>query len=101
MGRSAVVGTAVLAALILVLLAVLWSVQRRLIYFPDDAPVPLAGTVLPGARDVPLHTRDGLELGGWLVPPSRGDRHMTVLIANGNAGSRVGRAPLAEALARH
>jgi fermentation-respiration switch protein FrsA (DUF1100 family) len=101
MGRSVVVSAAVVATLILILLAVLWFFQRRLIYFPEAASVPAAGTVLPGARDVTLDTRDGLELGGWLVPPSRGDREMTVLIANGNAGSRVGRAPLAEALARH
>jgi uncharacterized protein len=98
-GRSVVVSTAVVAALILLLLAMLWLFQRRLIYFPDSTSVPPANAVLPGARDVTLHTRDGLELGGWLVPPSKRDRGMTVLVANGNAGDRADRAPLAEALA--
>ncbi|MCK5754358.1 MAG: alpha/beta hydrolase, partial [Mycobacterium sp.] len=43
------------------LLGLLWSQQRRLIYFPSDGPVPPAATVLSGARDVVLRTADGLE----------------------------------------
>jgi uncharacterized protein len=73
--------------------------QRRLIYFPSRAPVPLAGRALAGGADVTLKTSDGLELGGWLVPPRGADRGVTVLVANGNAGDRSMRAPLAAALA--
>ena len=74
--------------------------QRRLIYFPSRVPVPRAGTVLAGARDVTLVTADGLRLGAWLVPPGGADRGIAVLVANGNAGDRSMRAPLGAALAR-
>lgn len=97
--RAAVV--LVTLAGVLVLLA--WGFQRQLIYHPVAAAVPPADSVLPGARDVELRTADGLVLGAWLVP-ARGidrdrDRAVTVLVANGNAGDRSGRAPLARALA--
>jgi fermentation-respiration switch protein FrsA (DUF1100 family) len=78
----------------------LFAFQRRLIYFPSRAPVPLAAEVIAGARDVTLKTGDDLELGGWLVPARGSDRGLTVLVANGNAGDRSMRAPLAAMLAR-
>lgn len=78
------------------LLGLLWVFQRRLIYLPDPAPVPPAGQVVPGAREVTLTTADGLRLGAWYVP---GDHPVTVLVAGGNAGNRLHRAPLARALA--
>jgi fermentation-respiration switch protein FrsA (DUF1100 family) len=94
------------AALIVVLLVTLvvaaaWLLQRRLIYFPDRSAPPPASQVLAGAQDVTLHTVDGLALGAWLVPPppATADRHLAVLVAPGNAGNRLTRAPLAEALA--
>jgi len=55
--------------------------------------------VIAGARDVSLRTADELELGAWLVPASDPDRGVAVLVANGNAGDRSMRAPLAAALA--
>jgi len=80
------------------LVALLWSQQRRLIYFPTRGPVPPAATVLPGAQDVVLETSDGLRLGAWYLPaPGRGP---AVLVCNGNGGNRTGRAPLAAALHR-
>jgi pimeloyl-ACP methyl ester carboxylesterase len=79
------------------LVGVLWAVQRRLVYFPDDAPVPAAADALPGGRDVTLTTADGLRLGAWWVPPPTADA-ATVLVAAGNGGSRTLRAPLARAL---
>jgi pimeloyl-ACP methyl ester carboxylesterase len=81
------------------LLTLVWGLQRRFVYFPDSSPVPSAETVIPGARDMELHTEDGLTLGAWLVPPRSGDRDLTVLVANGNGGDRSLRAPLARALA--
>ncbi|MBO0844706.1 MAG: alpha/beta fold hydrolase [Nocardioides sp.] len=77
--------------------------QRQLIYFPDASPVPPAGDVIAAARDVTLHTDDGVELGAWFVPPAAtptGDRGMAVLVAPGNGGNRAGRAGLAEELRR-
>jgi uncharacterized protein len=99
-GRLVVRG--VLAVLLVVVLVVglLWLAQRRLIYFPDRARVPAAAALLAGGRDVVLDTSDGLRLGAWLVEPVGTGRDMAVLIAPGNAGSRVDRAPLARALAR-
>ncbi|HEY3016387.1 MAG TPA: alpha/beta hydrolase [Nocardioides sp.] len=95
MVRAVVVGSAV----VVLLLALLWGLQRHLIYFPDADAVPPAAAVVPGARDVVLETDDGLRLGGWLVPAAEPDRDVAVLVANGNAGNRAARAPLARALA--
>ncbi|AQZ70805.1 alpha/beta hydrolase [[Actinomadura] parvosata subsp. kistnae] len=98
----------VVAAVLLLLLGLLWVFQRRLIYLPDTAPVPPAATVIPGARDITLTTRDGLKLTAWYVPAAppgdlpnetSGDRAVTVLVTGGNAGNRLHRAPLARALA--
>jgi uncharacterized protein len=80
------------------LTGLLWLFQRHLIYLPDSDPVPPAGEVIEGARDVWLTTDDGLRLGAWHLP---GERDVTVLVAGGNAGNRLHRAPLARALAAH
>lgn len=77
------------------ILAALWGAQRRLIYFPDAAAPP----PVPGAREVRLRTADGLELGASFVPAREPGPGVTVLVANGNAGNRFARAPLAAALA--
>ena len=77
----------------------LWALQRQLIYFPDATQVPPAADVIAGARDVTLHTSDGLELGAWFVPAAGpDDTGMAVLFAPGNGGNREGRAMFAEAL---
>jgi len=93
--RAALVVTAV----VVLLLALVWGFQRRLIYLPATAPVPPAAELLDTARDVVLETSDGLSLGAWYLPAREPDRRMAVLVANGNAGNRVARAPLARALA--
>lgn len=90
----------VVVALVALFLLLIWGFQRRLIYLPSSVSVPPADEVLDGAREVTLQTADGLELGAWLVPARGRDRGMTVLVANGNAGDRSLRAPLAEALSR-
>ncbi|MET0235789.1 MAG: alpha/beta fold hydrolase [Kibdelosporangium sp.] len=89
-----------IVAVLVLLFAAVWLFQRKLIYLPDSTPVPPAGEVLPGASDVRLRTSDGLELGAWLVPPAQPGPRALVLVANGNAGNRVSRAPLAAALSR-
>lgn len=89
----------IVSGVVVLLLALVWGFQRRLIYLPTTAPVPSAGTVIPGARDVELRTSDGLVLGAWLVPAKEPGRSITVLVASGNAGDRSLRAPLAQALA--
>lgn len=88
----------IVAVVVILLLVAIWSVQRRLIYFPSTETLPPAGSVVPGAQDVVLQTSDGLKLGAWFVPAAGADRGVTVLVANGNAGDRSGRGPLARAL---
>ncbi|MCR6484979.1 lysophospholipase [Amycolatopsis sp. OK19-0408] len=88
----------VVAVVVLVVLALAWVFQRRLIYLPDTTTVPPAAEVLPGGEDVRLRTSDGLDLGAWFVAPPGAPA--AVLVANGNAGNRAGRAPLAAKLAR-
>lgn len=83
----------------LVALAVLWWAQRSLMYFPSGGPVPRAAQAIAGAEDVELDTRDGLRLGAWFVPGHGTPPRPAVLVANGNAGDRSDRAPLATALA--
>lgn len=89
----------ILGVVVVAVLGLLWTLQRQLIYFPDSGPLLRAEQVLPGARDLAIRTEDGLRLGAWLVPPVGPDRGVAVLVANGNAGNRSARAPLARALA--
>ncbi|MGH8874050.1 MAG: alpha/beta hydrolase [Acidimicrobiia bacterium] len=85
---------AVAALVIALLLGLLWAAQRRFIYLPGR-DVPSVDGLLPGAESIRFTTEDGLELAGWFVPGS-GD--VSVLVANGNAGTRADRASLARAL---
>ncbi|MEU4564693.1 alpha/beta fold hydrolase [Actinoplanes sp. NPDC023936] len=82
---------------VLIVVLVIWSLQRKLIYFPDRSAPPLAA----GASAVTLRTDDGLRLEAWLVKPPLGtrERPLSVLVAHGNAGHRASRMPLASALA--
>lgn len=90
-----------LALLVGTVVAILWTLQRQLIYFPNTSAVPSATEVIDGAQDVVLHTADGLELGAWFVPADpASDTGMAVLVAPGNGGNREGRAGLAEHLSR-
>jgi fermentation-respiration switch protein FrsA (DUF1100 family) len=89
----------VAVAVVVLLVAVVWLAQRRLIYLPATGPVAPAHTVIRGAEDVELRTGDGLVLDAWLVPAEEPRRNIAVLVANGNAGDRSVRAPLARALA--
>ena len=93
------IGAGVVLLAAVALLALLWSAQRGLLYFPDDRTVPQASSLLAGGEDVAFPTEDGLRLGGWLVP-ARGPAVAAVLVCNGNAGNRADRASLAAALAR-
>lgn len=99
MGTALRVGVAVVALLLLVVVALAWVFQRRLVYLPFDAPDATASAVLAGGRDVLLHTEDGLELTAWWSPATGPARKVTVLVAPGNGGSRALRVPLARALA--
>ena len=88
----------VVMAVVLFVVLFCWAFQRRLIYLPSSGTLPSAATMLTGARDVQLTTTDGLRLGAWYVPARGEAGTFTVLVANGNAGDRSMRAPLARAL---
>lgn len=80
------------------LMGLLWSQQRRLVYFPSPGPVPPAATVARNGQDVVIETDDGIRLDAWYFPVD-GDGP-AVLVLPGNAGDRSTRAPLAVALNR-
>lgn len=84
-----------------VLLASIWTMQRRFIYFPTgDVPTPHE-IGLAGVEAVTFDTSDGLTLSGWFFEASGPLPRVTVLVFNGNAGNRAYRCPLAAALQRH
>src|SRR5439155_7228662 len=98
MARGHVLTVVWLVLAAVVLFAVIWLFQRRLIYFPQPQDVPPIATILPGAEDITFETADGLRLSGWFAPVAATDPQATVLVFNGNAGDRSFRAPLAIAL---
>ena len=86
-------------AVVLCVVTLVWSFQRKLIYFPSDrVPTPDAVGLL-GVERVSFPTSDGLTLQGWFVSRTAAPG-FTVIVFNGNAGTRAQRAPLASALAR-
>jgi uncharacterized protein len=93
------VGVSALLALVLVVIALAWLFQRRLIYLAEPGKVPAVATILRSGEDVAFETADGLRLRGWFVPAG-GRSQATVLVLNGNAGNRAARAPLAAELSR-
>jgi fermentation-respiration switch protein FrsA (DUF1100 family) len=79
------------------LLALFWTLQRRLMYFPmSGVPAP-SELGLQNVEPVRFKTSDGLELEAWFFGRS-GPPGPTVLVFNGNAGNRAYRAPLATVL---
>ncbi|WP_330275801.1 lysophospholipase [Lentzea sp. NBC_00516] len=83
-------------AVVVTIVAVVFTFQRKLVYFPSPGPVPAAEEVLPGGHDVRLVTADGLLLDGWHFELP--DATATVIVFPGNAGNRSGRVSLAREL---
>lgn len=97
MATAARIG-AVLVVLAVVVLALAWTFQRRLIYLPSGAPTVRADQVFDRGGAVTLRTEDGLDLTAWYVPATAPPTGSTVLVLPGNAGSRAARIPLAGGL---
>lgn len=93
--RTLIASVFVLCALV----AILWTQQRRLIYFPFGAVPDPESVGLTRIETVSIRTSDDLTLGGWLVGAAD-KAPFTVIVFNGNAGNRGYRAGLATALAR-
>src|SRR5438067_12626420 len=74
--------------------ALMYVVQRSLMYFPERLHTPPAMAGLPEAEEVALDTKDGAGVIVWHVPP-RGPKPV-VVYCHGNGGalrSRVARFP--------
>jgi fermentation-respiration switch protein FrsA (DUF1100 family) len=93
--RDTIVLTGVIIA---ALLLVLWTMQRRLMYFPIAAVPSPASLGLGDVQPVTFDTADGVRLNGWFFPVASAGPHITLLVFNGNAGNRAYRVPLATAL---
>jgi uncharacterized protein len=87
-----------LVVLAVVVLALAWTFQRRLIYLPSGPPAAAPGHQLAGGSAVTLQPEDGLDLTAWYAPATGRSTGATVLVLPGNAGSRAVRVPLARAL---
>jgi len=85
-------------AVMTVVFALLWTLQRRLIYFPVGDVPPADEIGLSAVEAVTFQTVDGLTLSGWFFAASGPSPPATVLVFNGNAGNRAYRGPLAAAL---
>jgi fermentation-respiration switch protein FrsA (DUF1100 family) len=83
--------TALIVAALVVLglyatgLGLLVLLQRRFIYVPDKNRPDLAAAGIPNAREITVHTGDGLDLLAWLVPPDD-ETQPVILCLHGNAG---------------
>jgi uncharacterized protein len=76
--------------------ALLYFMQRALMYFPDTERISPTALGLPGAEEVLLDTADGERVVAWHLPP-RGDRPV-VLYLHGNGGALSHRAERFRAL---
>jgi uncharacterized protein len=76
--------------------ALLYVVQRALMYFPDSVRMPPAAAGLQAAQEILLDTADGERVVAWHLPP-RGDRPV-VLYLHGNGGALSHRAERFRAL---
>ena len=87
-----------LGLILLGMLVLLWTQQRRLIYFPfGQVPEPQE-VGLARTKVVSIPTSDGLSLRGWFVATEE-KPWFTVIVFNGNSGNRGHRARLAAAFA--
>jgi fermentation-respiration switch protein FrsA (DUF1100 family) len=69
----------------LLLAALLWLLQGRLIHLPAQALVATPTDIGLRYRDVAIDTDDGERLHGWYLPAAPGSR--TLLFLHGNAGN--------------
>jgi len=89
---------AFLATAAVVIGLVVWFAQRALIYLPDPMDPGSASGVFESGSDVVLNTDDGLSLAAWRVDPVESNG-MAVLYLPGNAGNRLNRVDVGQALA--
>ena len=75
---------AVAVASYLVLLAVFFLLQRRLLYYPSHFYVPLSEARANRAfQEISVRTSDGIDLKAWYAPPT--SKALTIVFFHGNA----------------
>ncbi len=89
--RIIIWGLAASLLLYCIVLAGLYTFQRRLLFVPDITVPDPARVGLPDARVLHVPTDDGLSLLAWHFPPAAPDA-FTVLLLHGNAGNIAHRA---------
>lgn len=87
-----------MAALLVIVLAVAWVLQRAFVYHPDGTDPGSAASHFPNAEDITLTTDDRISLQAWLIHPEH-PNGLAVLYCPGNAGNRRDRVDVAGALA--
>ena len=88
-------------ACLIIMLLLIWTLQRRMIYFPlGEVPPPGEGG-LSHVEPVHFTTADDVELSAWFLAIAGGTPRATMIVFNGNAGNRSHRVELAAALHRH
>lgn len=87
-------GLAVVA--ITAVLAVAWTQQRKLLYFPEGDPGPPPGEW----ETVTIHTESGLDLAAWFRRSASATAPLVMLLP-GNGGNRAGRLAVGDGLAQH
>lgn len=77
------------ALLYLLLVALLWLAESRLIYFPGSqrALLPPPAHLDLGVERVEFETADSVKLVGWVMPAPRQASGLWLLICHGNAGN--------------
>ncbi len=73
------------------IVALMYFMQRAMMYFPAAARTAPAAAGLPQAREIVLDTEDGERVLAWHVPP-RGEKPV-ILYFHGNGGALVHRVP--------
>lgn len=82
-------------ALYVVLLAVFYSTQRKLLYYPARTYVPLReARANPAFREISVRTADGIDLKSWYAPAT--SNPITIVFFHGNADSLYGASPVAD-----
>jgi fermentation-respiration switch protein FrsA (DUF1100 family) len=82
--RGALIGAGVLAASYVFVAALLYLLQRRILYRPNHGLPDLADAGLPDVRQMTVTTPDGLALLAWYLPPAQATGRV-VLYLHGNA----------------
>ena len=87
-----------LAVAAVLMLAILWLGQRRLIYFPTRSVLDPKLLGLSHIQEVDFSADDGVALSGWYQPASGKPRNLSALVCHGNGGCVSDRTHLLAAL---